>query len=104
MTETILTAIFLVFIVIREWMHSQEVKLLSEAVIAKNIYEYKDAQNKPQVDQGNPIPKVVPLDSVSDEAFLHSIKKELGRLTPVDKFKEKIKKVWPTKLPSTPQG
>lgn len=102
MTELILTGIFLVFILFREWQHAKEVKLLSEAIIAKNIYEYKDLQTKPQAPEEEKPSKFIPMDSVSDEQFMQSIKKQLNRQTPIDKIKEKIKK-WPTRLPMIPQ-
>ena len=102
MNELILSSVFLIFILIREWMHGKEVKLLSEAVIAKNIYEYKEAQSPKTVTQEDKPSKFIPMDDVSDEDFLHSIKKQLNRETPIDKFKEKIKQ-WPIKLPTIPR-
>jgi hypothetical protein len=97
MNELILSSVFLIFILVREWMHGKEVKLLSEAVIAKNIYEYKDAQTKSQTPEEEKPSKFIAMDGVTDEQFLHSVKKQLNRLTPTDKFKDKIKKVWPIK-------
>ena len=102
MTELIQVITFVVFILIREWMHAKEVKLLSEAIIAKNIYEYKDLQTKPEAVQEEKLSKFIPMDNVSDEDFLHSIRKQLNRETPIDKIKEKIKK-WPIKLPTIHQ-
>lgn len=103
MNELILAIVFLIFVIVREWMHAKEVKLLSEAIIAKNIYEYKDAQAPKGVIQEDKPSKFISMDSVSDEDFMHSIRKQLNRQTPADKIKEKIKKVWPTKLLTTPQ-
>jgi len=93
MTEIIISAIFLVFILIREYQHSRQVELLSKALIAKNVYELKESE-KP-VDAKVEVPAVE--EEVSDEVFMSAIRKELGRETPQDKFKEKIKKIWPKK-------
>jgi hypothetical protein len=94
MTE-ILIGLFLIFILIREWQHSKEVKLLSEAVIAKNIYEYKDAQVKPEKLEEDKPPKIVPVENISDDEFLNSIKKQLGTQTKVSKVKQTLNKLWP---------
>ena len=92
MNEIIISAIFLVFILIREYQHAKEVELLSKAVIAKNVYELKEVET-PAETKTEP---VIPVeDEVSDEVFMGAIRKELGRETPQDKFKEKIKKIWP---------
>ena len=97
MTELTLTALFLLYTAFREWQHAKEVKLLSEAIIAKNIYEYKDAQSKSSAPEQEKPPRLIPIDDASDEDFLRSIKKQLKRQTPQDKFREKIKKIWPKK-------
>ncbi|MBU1092554.1 hypothetical protein KJ836_02715 [Patescibacteria group bacterium] len=103
MTELILTGLFLTFISVREWMHAKEVKLLSEAIIAKNIYEYKEMQVKPKASPEEEVSKDMPIEDITDEAFLSSIRKQLDRETPTDKFKNKIKKAWPIKSNTTLQ-
>lgn len=91
MTELITATVFLVFILIREKQHSDEVKLLTRSLIAKNVYELNNSE-KPS---GDKAPVFIPEDQVGDEEFLQAIKKQLGRQTFQDKFKEKINKVWP---------
>jgi hypothetical protein len=94
-----LIIVFLLFTLLREYQHAKEVELLSKALIAKNIYELKDSEPN---DKEKPITQI-PEEEISDEAFMGAIRKELGRETPQDKFKEKIKKIWPTNSNSTPQ-
>ena len=102
MTDRVLVGVFLIYISIREWMHAKEVKLLSEAVIAKNVYEYKALQTQPEKPEEDKPPKFIPVDSIPDEDFLRSIRKQLNRQTATDKFKDKIKKIWPKNQPTTP--
>lgn len=91
MTELITATVFLVFILIREKQHQDEVKLLTRSLIAKNVYELNSSE-KPSEDK---TPVLIPEDQASDEEFLRAIKKQLDRQTPQDKFKEKVNKVWP---------
>ena len=102
MTEIIIAGIFLLFILLREKQHADEVRLLSKALIAKNVYEFNDSQIKDEKEKPikEPLP-ILPSDQVSDEEFLAAIHKELEIESPQEKFKEKIKnKIWPK---STPQ-
>jgi len=97
MNEIIISSLFLVFILIREKQHSDEVKLLSKAVIAKNVYEIKDSETDVKKEITPETSNLVPEDEASDEAFMGAIKKQLGRETPQGKFKEKITKLWQTR-------
>jgi hypothetical protein len=90
----IIIGLFLVFILFREYQHGKEVELLSKALIAKNVYDLKDSQTPGEIK----VEPVIPAEEdVSDDVFMQAIRKEIGRETPQDKFKEKIKKLWPTK-------
>lgn len=99
MTEVILissTALFLIFILIREKQHADEVRLLSKALIAKNIYEFKDSEKTDEKGFKEELSKYIPADEVSDDVFMGAIRKELKKETAVDKFKDKVKNIWPT--------
>ena len=96
MTETIIAGIFLLFILLREKQQSDEVKLLSRAVIAKNIYELKDSEIQNETKEITEKPPALQTDQLSDEEFMAAIHKELQKESPQDKFKNKIKsKLWP---------
>lgn len=95
-------AIFFIFTLIREWMHTKEVKLLSRALIAKNMYEFDQEEKQTEFHVDSP-PEVLLEDQLSDDAFMASIRKQLKRETTGDKFKEKVKKIWPQKSKQTLQ-
>jgi hypothetical protein len=96
MNELIITAVFIIYLVIRERMHDKEVELLSKALIAKNVYELKEVEDtKPMVEKA---PKYIPETELNDEEFMASVRKQIGKQKPSDKFKEKISKLWQTKL------
>jgi len=96
MNELIITAIFVAYLVVRERQHAKEVGLLSKALIAKNVYELKEVEDtKPMVEK---LPEYIPEAELSDEEFMASIRKQVGKQNPSDKFKEKISKLWQTKL------
>jgi hypothetical protein len=97
----IIVATFLIFLVIREKQHAKEVELLSRALIAKNVYELKESQERPSKQNVQDVVMFPAEEEISDDQFMAAIRKQLKAETPQDKFKNKIKKLWPIK--STPQ-
>jgi hypothetical protein len=102
MTEIIIAIAFLTFIFLREQQHASEVRLLSEALIAKNIYELKNSEIKHEKQTELKINNLIPESEADDEVWMGAIRKELHRETVKDKFKDKIRKLW-TKSKSIPQ-
>ena len=100
MTETIIVGIFLLFIFLREKQHTDEVKLLSRSIIAKNVYEISDSEKPNEIKDGMEKPIIPEVENLTDEEFMATIHRQLGRETIKDKFKEKItKKLWPKQTP-----
>lgn len=98
MTEIIIAGIFLLFIFLREKQHTDEVKLLSRSIIAKNVYEISDSEKQEgdTIKEGNKKPIIPEVENLTDEEFMASIHKQLGRESKKEKFTQKItKKLWP---------
>lgn len=97
MTEIIIAGVFLLFILIREKQHQDEVKLLTKALIAKNVYEL----NEPKQEKGEEVTPPVEESDISDDKFMEEIRRQINRPSKADKAKEiireKVEKIWPTK-------
>lgn len=79
-TETIVIIALLVYIAYQEHGHRQERKKMMEAVMAKDLTEFKQGEmtEKLEPEEEKP-PEFMPIEEASEEEFNKAIKKDLGR-------------------------
>lgn len=94
MTE-ILFALAIGFVLVQDHFARKERKDLVDRLMAKDLPELKRteamAEEAKRVNK-TPQPDLIPLSEASDEQFLTGIRKDLGRETPVEVLKRRLRR------------
>lgn len=89
-----LTVVLLVALLAWQDLHNRrERQKLIEAVMAKSLPELKASEAKQGRQAEQVLPEFTPIETASEAAFDLAIKKQLGRLNPLEKAKDKLQRM-----------
>lgn len=93
-TILLLNIIWLLFVLYQDRENKKERQKLLDRIMAKSLDDLKEQERITESPETPEVPPdFVPLSEADNDTFERSIKKQLGRQTPGEKIREKLKKI-----------